>query len=193
MDPAVDQGSEGGAALTPMSVARCLRRAVLGDEPILRELRLQALRDAPDAFVSSYERELARTPSDWQRWLTPGATFICYEPAGARGMVAGLRDEIDAAVVHLMAMWVHPAIRGSGAADELVAAVLAWAESEGAGLVRLKVIRGNGRARRFYERIGFRPTGHETVRERDGEIEIQMERDSGRADRSVICHPAIDA
>jgi hypothetical protein len=36
-------------------------------------------------------------------------------------MVAGLRDESDPAVVHLMAMWVHPAIRGSGGADELVA------------------------------------------------------------------------
>jgi GNAT superfamily N-acetyltransferase len=178
MDPAVDQGPEGGVALTPMSDARSLRRAVLGDEPILRELRLQALREAPDAFGSTYERELARSTSDWRQWLTPGATFLCLEPAGARGMVAGLRDEIDPAVVHLMAMWVHPAIRGSGAADDLVAAVLAWAESEGAGLVRLKVIQGNGRARRFYERTGFRPTGHQTVRERDGEIEIQMERNS---------------
>jgi RimJ/RimL family protein N-acetyltransferase len=45
-------------------------------------------------------------------------------------------------------------------------------------LVRLKVIQRNDRARRFYERIGFRPTGHQTVRERDGEIEIQMERNS---------------
>jgi GNAT superfamily N-acetyltransferase len=178
MDPAVDQGPEGGLAINPMSDARSLRRAVLGDEPILRELRLQALSEAPEAFGSTYERELARNTSDWQRWLTPGATFICCEPAGARGMVAGQRDEVDPAVVQLMAMWVHPAIRGSGAADELVAAVLAWAESEGAGLVRLKVILGNGRARRFYERVGFHPTGHQTVRERDGEIEIHMERSS---------------
>jgi len=161
-----------------MSGARSLRRAVLGDEPILRELRLQALTDAPDAFGSTYERELARTTADWQQWLAPGATFIFHEPAGARGMVAGLRDEIDPAVVHLLAMWVHPANRGSGAADDLVAAVLAWARSEGAGLVRLKVIQANRRARRFYERIGFRPTGRQTVRERDGGIEIQMERNS---------------
>jgi GNAT superfamily N-acetyltransferase len=178
MDPTVDQGPQGGVASRLMGGARSLRRAVLGDESILRELRLQALSEAPAAFGSTYERELARTTSDWQRWLTPGATFICCGPAGARGMVAGLRDEIDPAVVHLMAMWVHPAIRGSGAADELVAAILAWAESQGAGSVRLRVIQGNSRARRFYERIGFRPTGHKTVRERDGEIEIQMERNS---------------
>jgi len=47
--------------------------------------------------------------------------------------------------------------------------------------VRLKVIQGNGRARRFYERMGFRPTGHEEVRERDGLIEVQMERHSDLA------------
>lgn len=159
-----------------MSIVRSVRRAALGDEPVLREIRLQALSDAPDAFGSTYERELARSASDWQRWMSPGVTFILYEPAGARGIVAGVRDETDPAVVHLMAMWVHPTTRGSGAAGELVSAVVAWAVSVGAKLVRLKVIQGNNRARRLYERMGFCPTGHEAVRERDGLIEIEMDR-----------------
>ncbi len=159
-----------------MSIERSVRRAALGDEAILRELRLEAMCEAPDAFGSTYEREVARTTADWGRWMSPGVTFILSEPAGARGMVAGVRDETDPAVVHLMAMWVHPQIRGSGGADELVAAVVAWAESVGAKLVRLKVIQGNDRARHFYERMGFYPTGKEEVRERDGLIEVQMER-----------------
>jgi ribosomal protein S18 acetylase RimI-like enzyme len=159
-----------------MSIERSVRRAVLGDEPILRKVRLQALSDAPDAFGSTYEREVARTTSDWQRCMSPGVTFILEDAAGARGMVAGVRDETDPAVVHLMAMWVHPQIRGSGGADELVAAVIAWTRSDGAKWVRLKVIQGNDRARHFYERMGFCATGHEEVRERDGLIEIQMER-----------------
>jgi GNAT superfamily N-acetyltransferase len=152
-----------------------VRRAELGDEPILRELRLLALSDAPDAFGSTYEREVARTISDWQRWMSPGVTFILYELEEVRGMVAGVRDEADPAVVHLMAMWVHPKIRGSGGADELVAALIAWARSECAKVVRLKVIYGNDRARHFYERMGFRPTGQTQVRERDGAIEVEME------------------
>jgi ribosomal protein S18 acetylase RimI-like enzyme len=180
MDAAVKQGSESGADRNLMSAARSVRRAAPGDESILRELRLQALSEVPEAFGSTYETELARTPSDWQRWMSPGVTFILYEPAGARGMVAAVRDETDLAVVHLMATWVHPAIRGSGAADELVAAVFAWAEVEGAGLVRLKVIHGNDRARHFYERIGFITSGYESVRERDGRIEILMERKNRR-------------
>jgi len=59
-----------------------VRRAVTGDEPGLRELRLQALTDSPGAFSSTYERELARTTEDWRRWLASGATFI-LEAGGA--------------------------------------------------------------------------------------------------------------
>ena len=160
-----------------MGTARLtLRRAELGDEPILRELRLEALSKAPDAFGSTYEREVARTTADWRRWMSPGVTFILYEAEKARGMVAGVRDETDPAIAHLMAMWVHPQTRGSGGADKLVTAVVAWAQAEGAKIVRLKVIQGNDRARHFYERMGFRGTGREELRQRDGLIEIQMER-----------------
>jgi GNAT superfamily N-acetyltransferase len=153
-----------------------VRRAALGDEPVLRALRLQALSEAPDAFGSTYDREVARTTADWQRWLSPGATFILDAPGGANGLVAGQLDATDPTAVLLMAMWVHPVVRGAGAADELVAAVIAWAASEDAKTVRLDVFQANARARRFYERLGFRETGESTVHERDGRIEFRMER-----------------
>jgi GNAT superfamily N-acetyltransferase len=153
-----------------------VRRAAPGDEPILRGVRLQALSDTPEAFGSTYDRELARTTADWQRWMSPGATFILDDGGGAKGIVAGVRDESDAAVVHLMSMWVDPALRGSGAAEALVASLLAWADTEGARLMRLAVIQTNDRARRFYERLGFRDNGRQGVRERDGAIEVEMER-----------------
>src|SRR5215472_3904682 len=62
-----------------------IRRAGIGDEPVLRALRLEALDDSPSAFGSTYERELARTIADWQRWLAPGVTFILE--AGGRGQL----------------------------------------------------------------------------------------------------------
>jgi len=37
-----------------------VRRAQIGDEAVLRDLRLRAMLDAPDAFGSTYEREAAR-------------------------------------------------------------------------------------------------------------------------------------
>ncbi len=67
-------------------------------------------------------------------------------------------------------MWVHPTLRGTGAADALVTEHLAWARTVG----RAAVIATNGRARRLYERHGFRLNGRETMRE-DGRVELQME------------------
>ena len=153
-----------------------VRRAAIGDEPIMRALRLQAMLDSPDAFGSTYERELDRTTLDWQRWLSPGATFLLDQNGEAVGIVAGQHDALDATVVHLMAMWVHPRARGTGGADALVGAVIAWAAAERAAVIRLAVITSNAPARRCYERNGFTPTGHEVTRERDGRIEVRMER-----------------
>ncbi len=153
-----------------------VRRAVVGDEAILRDLRLQALTDEPYAFGSTYERELARTTEGWRRWMSPGVTFVLEDSHGARGIVAGARDSSETGIVHLMAMWVHPALRGGGGGDALVAAVVDWARTEGANVVQLQVVEDNPRARRFYERNGFRLTGQTRLREKDGAVELQMER-----------------
>ena len=123
-----------------------VRRAVIGDEPVLRALRLQALTDSPGAFSSTYERELARTIEDWRRWLAPGVTFILDAGGEPRGLVAGSREPHDVSVVHLVAMWVHPDLRGTGAADVLVSSVKAWAGQVGATQVHLKVVESNCRA-----------------------------------------------
>jgi GNAT superfamily N-acetyltransferase len=151
-----------------------VRRAVIGDEPVLRALRLQALTDSPRAFSSSYERELARTAEDWRRWLAPGVTFILDAGGEPRGLVAGSRDPHDFSVVHLMAMWLHPDLRGTGAADVLVSSVKAWAGQEGATQVRLNVVGSNCRARRCSERAGFCATDRQGVVERTGDVEIEM-------------------
>src|SRR6478735_6252805 len=116
-----------------------VRLALPGDEPILRALRLEALIDAPEAFGSTYARELARTTSDWQRWLAPGVTLILEEADIPRGLVAGVPDREDPASVHLMAMWLHPLLRNTGAADALVVALLAWALERGAQQMQLMV------------------------------------------------------
>jgi GNAT superfamily N-acetyltransferase len=151
-----------------------VRRAVLGDESILRELRLRALTDSPRAFSSSYEREVARTTEDWQKWMSPGVTFILEADDQPGGLVAGIRDTKEAFVVLLMAMWVHPELRGTGAADVLISSVKAWAIETGATQVRLNVVQDNERARRCYERAGFRVTGRQGIVQKSGDIEIEM-------------------
>jgi GNAT superfamily N-acetyltransferase len=151
-----------------------VRRAVLGDEEVLRSIRLQALSDTPEAFDSTLERERARTIADWQRWFTYGATFVFETPDGLKGIAAGIPHDSDPAAAFLVSMWVHPDLRGTGAADALVASVLAWAKSAGLADVWLLVGAYNERARKLYERNGFRLTGAQLVRERDGILEFEM-------------------
>jgi GNAT superfamily N-acetyltransferase len=111
---------------------------------------------------------------EWRRWLAPAATFLLQGDEGPDGIVAGRKDEEDPAVVWLLSMWVDPSRRGRGGADALVNAVVRWAAAEGAAEVRLQVVEANHRARRFYERLGFRANGRQTVRERDGMLELEM-------------------
>ena len=153
-----------------------IRRAAIGDEDTLRVLRLQAMVDAPDQFGSTYEREAARSTDDWQRWFAPGATFIFENSSGPVGLAAGVWADGEPSVVYLMAVWVHPSARGTGAGDALVQAVWVWAESAGATTLRLEVVEGNGPAIALYERQGFMRTGDMISRERDGVMEIRMER-----------------
>ena len=87
------------------------------------------------------------------------AMFILDTTSGPNGMAVGMPDAKEPALVYLMAMWVHPDMRGSGAADLLVTAVLAWADAVGAHEIRLDVSESNDKAQRLYERHHFRPTG----------------------------------
>jgi RimJ/RimL family protein N-acetyltransferase len=151
-----------------------VRRAEIADVPALRALRLEALSTDPDAFGSTYEREVRTTDEEWQRWLAPGVTFLFESDGQSAGIVAGVRDREDQSVAWLMAMWVRAPFRGTGAAGALVSAVLAWAADGDAKELRLKVVDSNERARRSYERAGFRLTGCRNERERDGAIELEM-------------------
>jgi len=156
-----------------------IRRLTLEDSDLLRTLRLRALSDAPSAFGSTYEREEAFTDQEWPRRLrTDGHPHaVCERPDGtAVGLAALVQDWADATVGHLMAMWVAPEARGSGAADLLIDRVVEWARNAGMARLRLHLTEGNARAERAYERNGFSRTGATVIRERDGVVEVEMER-----------------
>jgi GNAT superfamily N-acetyltransferase len=156
-----------------------VRRLAPEDAPLLKSVRLEALADAPDAFGSTYEREVAFTHDGWTARLDPNANphFVDQDEDGAvRGLVAGVRADGDRSTLYLVAMWVVPDARGTGSADRLVERVIEWARTEPADVLRLHVMEGNRRAERVYQRHGFVSTGHSFVRERDGLREIEMAR-----------------
>ena len=122
-------------------------------------MRVQALTDSAEAFGSTLEREMARTEEDWRKWIAPGVTFFVLADGAPRGLVAGVYDAQDRDRRAFDGDVGIPLIRGSGAADSLVTSVKEWAAEVGASEVRLNVVESNARARRCYERGGFRITG----------------------------------
>ena len=72
-------------------------------------------------------------------------------------------------------MWVRPQARGAGVADRLVTAVLARAKAAGAARVTLWVAISNDRARAFYQRMGFVPTGRRQMYPRAGTTDLDEE------------------
>lgn len=127
---------------------------------MMRDVRLAALRDAPRAFGSSYEREIAFTEDDWLSRISRGANFVA-STGGPSPAPLGIVGAFEARprTAELVSMWVHPQMRGQGVGRVLVETVLQWARTEGHDLVHLWVTETNDPARRLYERCGFALTG----------------------------------
>ena len=137
-----------------------VREATVMEWKILRDTRLAALRDAPDAFLSTYAEQVTLGETDWRLTIARGGTFLAYIPevnvTGPVGLVGGCREEQD--IVELVSMWVCPKARGCGIGEALIAAVIGWADARNATSVHLWVMETNKYARMLYERCGFSPT-----------------------------------
>lgn len=126
-----------------------------------RDIRLAALRDAPKAFGSTLERELGFGEDDWrQRAATSAVAVRDDRDVGLVGWYDSPDDPDD--TLHLVAMWVDPQARGSGAGRRLVEWVLEVARTmPDKDRVALWVATGNEPAERLYTRCGFKPTGRQ--------------------------------
>lgn len=136
-----------------------VRRAVDGDWRAVRELRLEALQEAPLAFASTYAREAAFSDEVWRGRIAGAAQFLALVGDEVVGTATGYVDESDPHTVRLVAMYVRPEHRGQGYAVQLLDGVVADARARGFDRVLLDVVDTNTPARWCYLRYGFRPTG----------------------------------
>ena len=122
-----------------------------------REVRLQALAEAPDAFGSTLAewQGAGDTEQRWRKRLGDVPfnvlAYIEDQPAGMVSVTA--LDE--AGTAELISMWVAPFARGRGVGDALIEAVVVWAKRKGAHRVALDVVASNQRATALYRRNGF--------------------------------------
>jgi ribosomal protein S18 acetylase RimI-like enzyme len=141
-----------------------VRRLREGEAARLRELRLRALRDAPEAFATSLEEGRAEPPERWAEWTTSGATaetqvtVVAVDGDRWLGMVLG-RLLTDPRAAWLEALWVDPGVRRAGLGSGLIEAVAAWSRDRGAATLELSVTDNNGPAKALYLHCGFAETG----------------------------------
>lgn len=147
---------------------REVRRIRAGEWRQYRELRLEALKDAPFAFEEQYAESVAQADRFWQGRVERGAAGaeagLFVVARGARFVAKATcfveSDVADRVSAQVVGVYVTPPERGRGVAEELMTAVIRWARAEpGADRIRLFIVETNARAAAFYRRIGFAATG----------------------------------
>jgi ribosomal protein S18 acetylase RimI-like enzyme len=159
-------------------VAMVVVREVTPDDwETLRDVRLAALREAPQAFGSSYAREAPFTEEQWRGRINDrSVTYFAYlaenpEPAGLAGVY------VEDGVADVVSMWVRPSARGNGIGEALIGATTDWAKTRDHDSLLLWVTESNTSARRLYERCGFTLTGESQPLPSDPALpEIRMRR-----------------
>jgi GNAT superfamily N-acetyltransferase len=144
-----------------------------------RDLRLEMLAAAPDAFWTQYSDVADLDEAAWRARIAGQHHIqarIGDDPVGSVGLFADPDEDDD--TLTLVAMYVAPRARGRGVADLLVGAVLEEALARGRRRVVLEVTSNNEPALRLYRRRGFEPTGVERPHPRRPDLtELVMRRE----------------
>jgi ribosomal protein S18 acetylase RimI-like enzyme len=142
-----------------------VHRITPNNADLFKAIRLRALQDAAYAFSSTYEQESQFSETEWrariERWNgEKGIGFLAMNRGEPCGIAGSLLDEAaDATRAQLVSVWTAPSHRRQGVGCILVNAVVAWAHSRNACVLRLMVTQTNEPAIRLYERPGFTMTG----------------------------------
>ncbi|WP_443051104.1 GNAT family N-acetyltransferase [Streptomyces sp. JV185] len=159
-----------------------VRDMTVDDCEAVTRLRVRGWRAAyaglvPQSYLDGMDRAVAEDAERRRASLARGTTLVnvvaerpdlgvigwaCYGPYRENGGPSA-RGE-------LYAVYVTPEQIGTGAGRALMTEVLARAAADRFPDLALWVLKENARARRFYERAGFRPDGAEESFEADGAL-----------------------
>ena len=126
---------------------------------------MNSLKDSPDAFGATYEREAAVSDTEWRSRLLPKPGVNISYPLVAEvngcpvGLAVAVIWEQEPDVAYIYQMWVLPDARGMGIARTFLERITAWAESRHCSWLKLSVTTVNDSAVRLYQRAGFKPAG----------------------------------
>ena len=139
-----------------------IRLLTCTDALAYRDIRLEGLRQNPEAFASTFEDERDR-PMDWFKELITQSRIFGAVLAQALVGVVGLRSHADAKQRHKATIWgmyVRREARQYGIGERLIDAAVAHASGHVEQL-QLAVVTENEAARRLYAKVGFIEYGHQ--------------------------------
>ena len=151
---------------------------LLGDDEwqLYRDVRLAALKEAPEAFVARFEDEAAHGEELWRERMARAHRIIADlddEPVGLVSL--GLHNE-DPETGEVFGLWTDPTVRGKGAGWALVSTAARRAADDGCRQLYFWAGSDNASAVGFASRFGFRPTSERRpVRVADGATEMDAD------------------
>lgn len=101
-----------------------VRPTVESDWEILKNLRLEALQDSPDAFTATFEKTKTHSDSEWRDRVAqkrPCQFLLAFDGMRAVGMVGGTIDKQHEFTV--VVMWLYENYRGNSVADLLISSL----------------------------------------------------------------------
>jgi len=146
-----------------------IRTAREEDAPAYRDLRLEALRNHPEAFSADYTANLAQPMTFWAdrlRLNSPDSAVMIYfavhdpQLVGMCGITRTNSPKLQHSAT-IVGMYVRPDWRGLRIAEGLVTACVEWARTQEVKIIKLAVVTTNTRAIRCYARCGFQVYGIE--------------------------------
>lgn len=142
-----------------------LRKLLSPEVGLHRDLRLRALRGAPDSFGESFADAASRSAAYWEE-LTRSVTepgrhvmFLACEGDDVIGSAYGLLDRERSDAARVGGMWVEPAWRRRGVGRALLQQVFGWARERGLKRLGLWAPAHSPAAMALYARAGLRDTG----------------------------------
>jgi ribosomal protein S18 acetylase RimI-like enzyme len=127
------------------------------DFALWKAMRLEAVKEHPHAYGSSYEEESQVPDEQWKERLRKNYIFAFMDGENAVGM-AGYYLQAGEKRRHrgmVYTVYVMPEYRGRGAMDWLLSAIEYHARDQGAEQLHLEVGTYNDAALRCYERNGY--------------------------------------
>ena len=140
-----------------------------------KALRLEGLKNDPQAFGSSYEKQSQNPDEYWEDRLAkcegPGQWLLFAREDGKLIGLVGAFVQEDSTIADIISMYVTPKHRGKGIARRLMEAILAAVkEQPEISVARLEVVEDQLAPLRLYESVGFQEISRKTVEKPWGEI-----------------------